>query len=117
MEFIKTNKDIFDYSKTLESLMPEIGPEARNTLFNQIMRYQDTHDSLVQEYGQITRRVQRAMDTLKQGNAVTSMDLVNGNADRITELVYTLKSLAESLTAMQHALGVKIDWTDFIVFD
>lgn len=117
METTKTSKDIFDYSKTLESLMPEIGPEARNTLFNQIMRYQNTHDSLVAAYAKVARSAQRSKDNLAKGIAVSTLDLISSDAERIAELVYSLKAQADSLTAMQYALGVKIEWIDFIAYD
>jgi len=114
MTSTKTAQDIFDYKQKVEEL--GLTSEAANALFTQIMRYQNTHDSLLAEYGQITRRAKSAMDSLIQGKRVSTIDLVNGNADRITELVFTLKTQADTLTTMEHALGVKINWSDFITY-
>jgi predicted translin family RNA/ssDNA-binding protein len=112
METTKTGQDIFDYKKELED--DYLTDNQRNALFNQMMRYQDTHDSLVQEYNEIARRAQRSVESLGRGNSVSTLDLVNSHAERIAELVYKLKAQADALTTMHYVLEVKIDWTEYI---
>jgi hypothetical protein len=110
----KTGQDIFDYKKKLEEL--GLTTDAVYGLFSQIKQYQDTHNSLVQEYAEVARRAQRSIDTMNRGLAVTTMDLVNSNSDRITQLVFTLRTIADALNAMETALDAEINWPDFITY-